>query len=89
MTEVKSDAEQALEAERQHQEKVALKGLIIAKRFNRKDYRDAVEALNAEREDWEEFDFLIAYAHQVDPDKGWDHYLEMSQGDLEDTILNG
>lgn len=83
----KSAFDKAVDEEKKKQEKIALKGIILSKQMNRKDWIDAVEALDEDRENFGNTEFLIVYAHKLDPSKGWDHYLNLSEGELEDLIL--
>lgn len=83
----KSALEKALEAETALQDKLALRWFILKKQMTRKDWIEAVEALDTAQEDWSEIDMLIVFAHKADPAKTWADYMDMSQGDLEQVIL--
>ena len=75
-----------MDEEKKRGEKIAFKYLATRKTMQRKDYADAVEALDASQEDWSTFDTLAVYVRKV-TGKPWSEVLELTEGELEDLLI--
>lgn len=54
--------------------------------MSRKDWREAVNALETPRADMDDVDLTVVIAHLVDPSKSWDEYDAMPLSELNKVI---